>query len=101
MSPSDRAGSTAPARVKLPGGGLNISLAIPESAKGAPDYRLKLKGPTGVEQDLTITERNDQTIKVTVPAASLSRGSYVIQLWTVKADGGVERVRGSYYFNAE
>ena len=101
MSGSNRAESTFPPRSKMPGAGIHINLAIPESAKGAPDYRVKLINGDAVEKDLPIEERNDQTIKVTAPASSVTRGRNVIQLWKVKPDGSVDRVQGSYFFDVE
>ena len=75
---------------------------MPEQAKEAKAFRIKLVDENGVEQNLTIDERTDQTIAVMIPEAWLSRGSsYVIQLSMVKPDGSEERVRGSYNFVVE
>jgi hypothetical protein len=101
LSSSDRADSTAPVSAPLAGAGLELNLPIPEPAKDARDFRLKLVDENGVERDLTLAERTDQTIKVRIPAAWLRRGSYVIQLSRVKPDGSTERVRGSYNFVVE
>lgn len=98
LSNANRAEGTAPAQVRVAGAGLKVDLTIPEQAKEAKAFRLKLVGENGVERDLTIDERDDQTIAVTIPAAWLSRGSYVIHLSMVKPDGSEERVRGSYNF---
>jgi hypothetical protein len=101
LSSSDRAESAAPVSAQLAGAGLELNLPIPEQAKDARDFRLKLVDENGVERDLTIADRTDQTIKVRIPADWLSRGSYVIQLSMVKPDGSAERVRGSYNFVVE
>ena len=101
LSNSNRAESTAPVRVQLPDSGLAMNLTVPEDAKDANAYRVKLLDENRVERDLTIDERKDQTITVKIPAALLSRGSYVIKLFKVKADGTEEPVRGSYFFNVE
>ena len=101
LSNSNRAESTAPARIQLPGSGLAINLTLPEEAKDANAYRVKLIDENGVERDLTIDEQKDQTITVKIPAVLLSRGSYAIHLFKVKADRTEERVRGSYFFNVE
>lgn len=101
LSTSNRAESTAPTRVQLPDAGLKINLPVPEEARDANAYRVKLIDANGVERDLTIDERKDQTITVKIPAALLTRGSYAIHLFKVKADGTEERVRGSYFFNVE
>ena len=101
LSSSDRAESVAPVSAQLAGAGLELILPIPEQAKDVKDLSLKLSDENGVERDLTIAERTDQTIKVRIPANWLSRGSYVIQLSRVKPDGSAERVRGSYNFVVE
>ena len=101
LSNSNRSESTAPAQVKLVGAGLKVNLTIPEQAKDAKDYRLKLVDQNEVERDLTIDERTDQTIAVTIPASWLSSGSYVIKLTMVKPDGSEQGVRGSYNFVVE
>ena len=101
LSSSDRAESIAPVSAQLAGAGLELNLPIPEQAKDARDFSLKLVDENGVERNLTMAERTDQTIKVRIPATWLSRGSYAIQLSKVKPDGSAERVRGSYNFVVE
>jgi hypothetical protein len=101
LSSSDRAESVAPVSAQLAGAGLELNLPIPEQAKDAKNFRLKLVDENGVERDLTIAERMDQVMKVRIPATWLSRGSYVIQLSIVKPDGSAERVRGGYNFVVE
>ena len=96
---SNRAESTAPARVQL--ADLKVKLSLPEQAKEAKAFRVKLVDENGVERDLTIDERTDQAITVAIASEWLSRGSYVIQLSMVKPDGSEERVRGSYNFVVE
>jgi uncharacterized protein (DUF2132 family) len=100
LSNSNRAESTAPVRVQV-GSNLKVQLAVPDQAKDAQAYRVKLIDENQVGRDLTVDQRNDQTITVTIPAAWLPRGSYVIKLFQVKADGTEEPVRGSYFFNVE
>lgn len=100
LNNSNRAEGTVPARVRL-GADLKVNLLLPEQAKEAKDVRLKLVDENEVARDLTIDERKDQTVTVAIPAAWLSRGSYVIQFSLVKPDGSEERVRGSYNFVVE
>lgn len=100
LSSSDRAESIAPVSTQLAGAGLELNLPLPEQAKNVK-VALKLVDENGVERDLTIAERMPQTIKVRIPAAWLSRGSYVVQLSMVNADGSEERVRGGYNFVVE
>lgn len=101
LSSSERAESIAPVSAQVAGAGLELNLPIPEQAKDTKDFRLKLVDENGVERDLTIAERTDKTIKVRIPAAWLSRSSYVIHLSIVKPDGSEERVRGGYNFVVE
>lgn len=100
ITAADRATGAAPHVVPMPESGLRINLTIPEQDRGAKDYSVKLIDGKQVEQDLQIEERNEQSITVAVPAASLSRGEYAIQVWK-KSDAGEERVPGSYRFNVE
>jgi methionine-rich copper-binding protein CopC len=100
LSSSDRAESLAPVSAQLAGAGLELNLPLPEQVKNVK-VTLKLVDENGVVRDLTIAERLDQTIKVRIPAAWLSRGSYVVHLSMVNADGSEERVRGSYNFVVE
>ena len=101
LSTSNRAEGSTPLRLKLPESGLKINLAVPQDASNAKDFRVRLLDGSGAIRDLTIDERKDQTITVSVPASSLTRGSYAIQLFEVKADGTEQRVRGSYRFDLE
>ena len=101
LNTSNRSESAAPVPVKLAGAGLDVNLIIPDQAKDAKDFSLKLVDENGVERNLTMAERTDQTIKVQIPATWLSRGSYVIQLSMVKPDGSAVRVPGSYNFVVE
>jgi methionine-rich copper-binding protein CopC len=100
LNNSNRAEGTAPARVQL-GANLKVNLSLREQAKEAKDFRVKLVDEYEVERDLTIDERKDQSVTVIIPAAWLSRGSYVIHLSMVKSDGSEERVGGSYNFVVE
>lgn len=101
ISTADRAGGSSAAHVQLPDSGLKINLNIPEPAKDAQDYRVKLISGDGTVRDLEIKERKEQTLTVAVPADSLTRGAYVVQLFKVNPGGAEERVRGSYYFDIE
>ena len=101
LSNSNRSESSAPVPVKLAGAGLKVNLIVPDEAKNAKDYSVKLVDENDVERNLTIDERTNQMIAVTIPAAWLSSGSYVIQLSMVKPDGSADRVPGSYNFVIE
>jgi len=93
INTAERADGAAAARVKLPPNtGLKVTLTIPESARGGKDYVAKLVGGS----DLKIEQRTEQTVTVTIPAGSLSPGTYAIQLFKDK-----ERILGSYFFAIE
>ena len=91
-----------PGKVKLESGvpGVEVNLAIPEHAKGANDYRVKLVGGES-DQDLQIEKRDDQTVTVKIPASLLKRGQYAIQMSRLNPDGSYSRISGNYYFNVE
>jgi hypothetical protein len=101
VSRANRAEGPAPATVKLPPRtGLKIDLTIPEDARGAKDYEVSLLGEY-VNKTLPIDQRTEQKLTVTVPAETLTRGSYAIQLSKIKPDGTKERVPDSYRFTVE
>ena len=101
ISNANRGEGPAPQKVKLESGvpGVEVNLVIPEQAKGAEAYSLKLV-VDGTPHDLQIDKRADQTLTVKIPASSLTRGQYAIQLSRIDA-GTVTRIPGSYYFNIE
>jgi hypothetical protein len=93
ISAADRAEGAEPVKVKLPSNtGLRITLTIPENARGANDYEAKLVGGN----DLKIEQRTEQTVTLTIPAGSLTPGTYAIQLSKDK-----QRIHGSYLFAVE
>lgn len=102
ISTADRASGATPTRVKMPwrSSGLDATLYLPEQDRDGKAYRVELRGSAGKE-NLTVNGRTDQAIKVTVPSTMLSTGSYVINVFKVRADGTEERVRGSYYLDVE
>jgi len=103
ISTATRAQGSAPAKVKLESGvpGVEVNLAIPEQAKGAKDYRVKLVSGDESEQDLPIEKRDDQTVTIRIPASSLSPGQYAIKMFRLTPDGAFTRIQGSYFFNVE
>ena len=103
ISTATRAQGSAPAKVKLESGvpGVEVNLAIPEQAKGAKDYRVKLVSGDESEQDLPIEKRDDQTVTIRIPASSLSPGQYAIKMFRLTPDGSFTRIQGSYFFNVE
>jgi hypothetical protein len=93
ISTAERADGATPATVKLPPNtGLKVALTIPENARGARDYVARLAGGS----ELKIEQRTDDTVTVTIPAGSLSPGTYAIQLFKDR-----ERIPGSYFFAVE
>jgi len=103
ISTASRGEGPVAGKVKLESGvpGVEVSLAIPEQAKGAKDYRVKLVSGDGTLHDLQIEKRDDQTVTVRIPASLLSRGQYAIQISRLNPDGTDTRIPGNYYFNIE
>ncbi|HET6978800.1 MAG TPA: hypothetical protein VFI24_20880 [Pyrinomonadaceae bacterium] len=95
---SNRAEGLAPEKVtfKSKQAGLQAKLTIPESERGATNYRVKLVGGDGPEQDLAITERDNKTVTVKIPVSLLHRGNYALQI--SRPEG---RIQGSYFFDIE
>jgi hypothetical protein len=103
ISTANRAEGPAPAKVKIESGvpGVEVTLAIPEQARGARDYHAKLVSGDESERVLEIEKRDDQTVTIRIPASLLNRGQYAIQLSRVNSDNTNTRITGSYYFNVE
>ena len=103
ISTASRGEGPVPGKVKLESGvpGVEVNLAIPEQAKGAKDYRVKLVSGDGTLHDLQIEKRDGQSLTVRIPASSLSRGQYAIQIFRLNPDGTDSRIPGNYYFNVE
>lgn len=103
ISTASRGEGPAAAKVKLESGvpGVEVNLAIPEQAKGAKDYRVKLVNGNEPEQDVPIEKRDNQTVTIRIPASSLSPGQYAIQMFRLTSDGTFTRIQGSYFFNVE
>jgi len=103
ISTASRGEGPVAGKVKLESGvpGVEVSLAIPEQAKGAKDYLVKLVSGDGTLHDLQIEKRDDQTVTVKIPASLLSRGQYAIQISRLNPDGTDTRIPGNYYFNIE
>jgi len=103
ISTANRGEGPTPQKVKLESGvpGVEVNLAVPEQAKGAKDYRVKLVSGDGTEHDLKVEKRDEQTVTVRIPASLLSRGQYAIQISRLNPDGTDTRIPGNYYFNVE
>ena len=103
ISTASRGDGAVPAKVKLDQkqAGLQVNLAIPEQARGATDYRVKLASGDRGARDLAVDKRDEQTVTVKIPASLIPRGSYAIQLFSVGADGTPQRINGNYYFDIE
>jgi len=103
ISTATRAEGPAPAKVRLESGvaGVEVTLAIPEQAKSAKDFRVKLVSGDLSEHDLTVEKRDAQIVTVKIPASLLSRGQYAIQMSGFNPDGTEARIPGSFYFNVE
>ena len=101
LSAADRATGAETQTVELPPGsrGLRIELNLPGQTPQAKNYRVELLDPQQSSRNLTIAERKAQSLIVTIPANELTRGSYIIRVYAVNADGTEQRIRGNYFFN--
>lgn len=98
ISTAERAEGPAAQHVKPPPNtGLRITLTIPENARGAKGYVVKLVGGS----DLTIEQQTSEAVVVTIAPGSITPGTYAIQLFKIKPDDTRERIPGSYYFAVE
>ena len=101
-SSSDRSvGTEIPTVKPQPGdAGIRIDIALPDGSPRVDSYRVNLRGEQA-SRDLPVAEQNDRTVVVVVPTDEVPRGSYVIQLFAVQANGTEQRIPGSYFFNVE
>lgn len=97
MSASVRGNGTETKTVRLADNdGIRIELTLPDQIPQAQSYRVELIDGQERSRNLSITERTDRSLVVTIPAGEISRGSYNIHLFADE-----QRVRGSYSFNVE
>ena len=102
ISSSDRSvGSETPVKLQPGSPGIMIELTLPDEIPQAKSYRIELLNDQGSPRDLPIAEQNARSVVVVVPAADVPRGSYIIHLYAVSADGAEQRIRGSYFFDVE
>lgn len=103
ISSSDRSVGSEPASVRLQPGspGIMIELTLPDEMPQPKSYRVELMNDQESLRNLPIAEQNSRSVVVVVPAADVPRGSYVIRLYAVNADGAEQRIPGSYYFNVD
>jgi hypothetical protein len=106
ISYGNRATGVRAGKAKLPrdGGGLKLLLTLPQtSSPPAAYYRVQLET---IDGEIKLSEkvvRENQSIPVDIPAKTLARGQYVVQLFAVGDDGSEQRVggAGNYYFDIE
>ena len=86
---SDRAAGSESKRVRLEPGsaGIQIQLTLPDQIPQAKSYRVKLIDEQEVSRNLPIEQQTDRTLLITIPADQITRGSYIIHLHAVTADG--------------
>ena len=97
MNASVRGGGSQAQTVRLAGyDGVRIELTLPTQSSQTQSYRVELRDEQDRSKDLSITERTDRSLVVTIPADEISPGTYLIQLYADE-----QRLRGSYSFNVE
>ncbi len=98
ISTAERDQGAEAKHVKLPPNtGLELTLTIPENARGAKDYVARLADGNVLEID----KRTNKTVTVKISPALAKPGTSAVQLSKVKPDGTQERIPGSYYFSVE
>lgn len=100
---SNRAEGVQASKVKLPlkEDALKISLRLPEGSDAASRHRVELWDAKGEFKELEVTERDDKSVSVIIPAGQLTRGQYALKLYATRPGGSEQRVSGSYFFTAE
>lgn len=104
ISQSTRGDGTLPAKVSLTPGedALKIVLRLPDQSPTVARYRVELlESNNGQSRSLEASSQDGQSVTVVIPAGELKRGSYSLRVFTVRADGGEQRINGNYYFMVE
>jgi len=97
-------GEGAPApKVTLPIGkdALKIVLRLPDQYQTAARYRVELESDDGRNKSLETIAQDGQSITVVIPASELRRGPYSLKVFTIRADGGEQRINGNYLFTVD
>lgn len=103
ISQSTRGEGPQAPKVTLPLGkdALKIVLRLPDQSLTAGRYRVELESDDGQNKSLEAIAHDGQSITVVIPAGELKRGSYSLKVFTVRADGGEQRISGNYSFTVE
>ena len=80
---------------------VKILLHLPAQSNSYTNYRVELIGRDSISRPAEVTEQNQQTIALIIPASELARGRYALHVWGVMPDGKQERIAGSYFFKVE
>ena len=97
ISTSNRATGVQPRIVSLPLGtdALQIHLKLPEPSPDPAGFRVQWENVNGALGELKIESQNAQALVVSIPAAELTPGQYLLKL------SNKNGVVGNYFFNAE
>ena len=103
ISQSTRGEGPQASKVTLPLGkdALKIVLRLPDQSPTAARYRVELESGDGEKKSLETFAQDGQSITVAIPAGELKRGLYSLKMFTVRADGGEQRINGNYFFAVE
>ena len=80
---------------------LKIVLRLPDQSPTAARYRVELESNEGQNKSLQAVAQDGQSVTVVIPAGELKRGQYSLKVFTVRADGGEQRINGNYFFTVE
>lgn len=100
---SNRAQGAQASKVKLKpdDDALKISLILPGGQAPGSAYRVELQDENGETKPLEISEQDDKSVSVVIPASQLAREQYAIRLYATPAGGAEQRVPGNYFFTVE
>jgi len=75
--------------VRLPpnAAGLKISLRLPDETILSNNYRVELVNQDGTSRSMAVSDKDPQSVTVSVPAGDLKKGSHALRLFTIAADG--------------
>lgn len=103
VSDAERADGAQSKSVKVEPGidAIKLILNLPEQLPQYQSYRAELVTREGGKTPLQVTAQDARTVTAVAAVNRVKRGTYGVRLSGVKADGGVDPIRGTYYFTVQ
>lgn len=87
--------------IKLQADILQLILKLPEPRPVGIKYGAEILDERGERKQFEAISQDGQSVIVEIPTSQLPAGQYAIALYAKDADGGTQRIRGTYPFTVE